>query len=99
MSEATPGASRRSQPAAFGAGALICTLGGLIGLGGAEFRLPLLISYFGFVGLEAAILNKAASLSPDALAFGAPGRSGKATHHRPSAGVLVGGRRWCVACS
>src|SRR5262247_2902240 len=37
-------------------------LGGLIGLGGAEFRLPLLISYFGFVGLEAVILNKATSL-------------------------------------
>jgi hypothetical protein len=29
--------------AAFGGGAVIGTLGGLIGLGGAEFRLPLLI--------------------------------------------------------
>jgi hypothetical protein len=28
--------------AAFGGGALISTVGGLIGLGGAEFRLPLL---------------------------------------------------------
>jgi predicted small integral membrane protein len=37
-------------------------LGGLIGLGGAEFRLPLLISLFRFRGLEAVILNKATSL-------------------------------------
>lgn len=47
---------------AFGAGALIGTLGGLIGLGGAEFRLPLLIGAFRFVALEAVILNKAMSL-------------------------------------
>jgi uncharacterized protein len=52
----------RSKPLAFGAGALIGTLGGLIGLGGAEFRLPLLISLFRFRGLEAVILNKATSL-------------------------------------
>ena len=57
----TSGASR-SLPAAFGTGALIGTLGGLIGLGGAEFRLPLLISLFRFRGLEAVILNKATSL-------------------------------------
>jgi uncharacterized protein len=37
-------------------------LGGLIGLGGAEFRLPLLIGVFGFPALEAVILNKATSL-------------------------------------
>jgi uncharacterized membrane protein YfcA len=48
--------------AAFGAGAVIGTLGGLIGLGGAEFRLPLLIGPFGFRALEAVILNKAMSL-------------------------------------
>jgi uncharacterized protein len=54
--------SFRNQPAAFGAGALIGTLGGLIGLGGAEFRLPLLIGFFRFRGLEAVILNKATSL-------------------------------------
>lgn len=52
----------RSKPTAFGAGAIIGTLGGLIGLGGAEFRLPLLIGVFRFVGLEAVILNKATSL-------------------------------------
>lgn len=54
--------ARRNRSAAFGTGALIGTLGGLIGLGGAEFRLPLLISLFHFRGLEAVILNKATSL-------------------------------------
>lgn len=54
--------SNRSSTAAFGSGALVGTLGGLIGLGGAEFRLPLLIGLFGFQGLEAVILNKATSL-------------------------------------
>lgn len=47
---------------AFGGGAVIGVLGGLIGLGGAEFRLPLLIGMFRFVALEAVILNKATSL-------------------------------------
>ncbi|MEE1757741.1 MULTISPECIES: sulfite exporter TauE/SafE family protein [unclassified Streptomyces] len=35
---------------------------GMIGLGGAEFRLPLLISLFGFAALSAVILNKGMSL-------------------------------------
>lgn len=52
----------RSGAAAFGGGAVIGTLGGLIGLGGAEFRLPLLIGLFRFPPLEAVILNKAMSL-------------------------------------
>jgi uncharacterized membrane protein YfcA len=47
---------------AFAAGAIIGALGGLIGLGGAEFRLPLLIGLFNFAALEAVILNKAMSL-------------------------------------
>lgn len=47
---------------AFAAGGVIGTLGGLIGLGGAEFRLPMLISAFRFAALEAVILNKAMSL-------------------------------------
>ncbi|MBT2544158.1 sulfite exporter TauE/SafE family protein, partial [Streptomyces sp. ISL-44] len=37
-------------------------LAGMIGLGGAEFRLPLLIGVFGFAALSAVILNKALSL-------------------------------------
>lgn len=46
----------------FFSAAAIGTLGGLIGLGGAEFRLPLLIGVFGFGALESVILNKAMSL-------------------------------------
>lgn len=48
--------------AAFGSGTAIGTLGGLIGLGGAEFRLPVLMSGFRYHALEAVILNKAMSL-------------------------------------
>lgn len=52
---------RRSAAAAVW-GMVIGMLGGLIGLGGAEFRLPVLIGFFRFVALEAVILNKAMSL-------------------------------------
>lgn len=52
----------RKPIAAFTAGGVIGALGGLIGLGGAEFRLPLLIGLFSFPALEAVILNKAMSL-------------------------------------
>jgi uncharacterized membrane protein YfcA len=52
----------RRAPVAFIGGAVIGALGGLIGLGGAEFRLPLLIGAFRFAALQAVILNKAMSL-------------------------------------
>jgi uncharacterized membrane protein YfcA len=52
----------RQLTGAFGAGGIVGTLGGLIGLGGAEFRLPLLIGAFRFAPLEAVIVNKAISL-------------------------------------
>lgn len=54
--------ARRNWPLVFVCGAAVGLLGGLIGLGGAEFRLPLLIGLFGFAALEAVILNKATSL-------------------------------------
>nr|ART89767.1 FIG00990961: hypothetical protein [uncultured bacterium] len=46
---------------AFSGGAVVGALGGLVGLGGAEFRLPLLLM-FGFAALSAVIVNKAISL-------------------------------------
>ncbi len=55
-------------------GAVIGALGGLIGLGGAEFRLPVLVSVFRFATLEAIILNKAMSLVTVAAAL--PFRAG-----------------------
>ena len=58
-----PSGWRRSMPVAFIAGAGVGLLGGMIGLGGAEFRLPLLIGVFGFLALQAVIVNKAMSLA------------------------------------
>ncbi len=49
----------RNPAAGFAGGTLI---GALVGLGGAEFRLPLLVGAFRFATLEAVILNKAMSL-------------------------------------
>src|SRR5271154_2302827 len=60
--DAIAAVTRRNAPAAFAGGAVIGALGGLIGLGGAEFRLPLLIGAFRFAALQAVILNKAMSL-------------------------------------
>lgn len=74
MSESVSTPTTRNLPAAFGGGAVIGTLGGLIGLGGAEFRLPLLIGLFRFAALEAVILNKAMSLVVVATAL--PFRAG-----------------------
>ena len=56
------GSRNRRWPIAVVAGAGVGLLGGMIGLGGAEFRLPLLIGVFGFVALQAVIVNKALSL-------------------------------------
>ncbi len=60
---------RRRSGLGFLAGAVIGTLGGLIGLGGAEFRLPLLVGAFRLPTLEAVILNKAMSLVVVAVAL------------------------------
>lgn len=56
------GEEKRGSAGAFAGGVGIGALGGLIGLGGAEFRLPLLIGAFRFGALEAVIVNKAMSL-------------------------------------
>lgn len=47
---------------AFGWGSLIGILGGLIGLGGAEFRLPVLVGIFKFRTLKAITVNLVVSL-------------------------------------
>ena len=53
---------RRSRVAALLYGAPIGLLGGLIGLGGAEFRLPVLAGVFGYAARRAVALNLAISL-------------------------------------
>src|SRR5215210_6835352 len=47
---------------AFCWGALIGVLGGLIGLGGAEFRLPVLVGFYKFRTLQAIVINLIVSL-------------------------------------
>ena len=59
MAAASFDAFQRNQTSAFFSGAGIGTLAGLIGLGGAEFRLPFLIGLYRFGALEAVIINKA----------------------------------------
>ncbi len=71
---ATVPALRRTGWAPVAAGASVGLLGGMIGLGGAELRLPLLIGLFGFAALSAVVLNKALSLVVVATAL--PARLG-----------------------
>lgn len=59
----------RRALAALGWGGGIGALGGLVGLGGAEFRLPVLVSRFGLPTLQAVIANKALSLVVVAFAW------------------------------
>lgn len=58
-----------SKGRGFFSGAIIGSLGGLIGLGGAEFRLPLLVGYFRLPTLDAVIFNKAMSMVVVAFAL------------------------------
>lgn len=54
---------------AFTWGALVGVLGGLIGLGGAEFRLPVLVSIFNYRTLQAIIINLIVSLVTVTFSF------------------------------
>ena len=102
-STAAASAETRNAPAAFAGGAVIGAIGGLIGLGGAEFRLPLLIGMFRFQALQAVILNKAMSLIVVASAlpfrsFAVP-FSAVAAHWSIIANLLAGSLigAWCGA--
>lgn len=91
---APPGSQNQRWVAAASTGAAIGVLGGMIGLGGAEFRLPLLIGVFGFLALQAVILNKAMSLLVVATAL--PARLlgvplGQITPHWPVVANLLAG--------
>ena len=57
-----PASPQRSPTFAALWGAPIGLLGGLIGLGGAEFRLPVLVGVFGYAARRAVALNLAVSL-------------------------------------
>jgi uncharacterized membrane protein YfcA len=73
----------------FLAGGLIGTLGGLIGLGGAEFRLPVLVGLFRLDTLEAIIFNKAMSLVVVAVALVARLGSIPVGHLLEHAGIVL----------
>ncbi|HUE82173.1 MAG TPA: sulfite exporter TauE/SafE family protein [Pyrinomonadaceae bacterium] len=55
---------------AFGIGAIVGVLGGLIGLGGAEFRLPLLVGWFRYPLLPAILINLLVSLVTVVVSLG-----------------------------
>lgn len=61
---------RRAPGAAALTGATVGVLGGLLGLGGAEFRLPVLVGYFRYSLRSAIALNLAASLLTVVVAAG-----------------------------
>lgn len=85
----------RRPLAAFIAGAAVALLGGLIGLGGAEFRLPLLITVFALYAHRAVRINLLISLAT--LATAAVARLGfihetqVASHSVEIAAMLAGG--------
>ena len=86
MTSASLQAAEKSRLGAFVGGTGIGVLGGLIGLGGAEFRLPLLIGAFRFAALEAVIVNKAMSLIVVASALAVPGGDGAVREPSPATG-------------
>lgn len=104
MSTAAPAPDTRRTPVqSFTVGGLIGILGGLVGLGGAEFRLPVLVGWFRFATLEAVILNKLTSLAVVGFALlfrsGAIPWSNVWSHRDVIANVLAGslGGAWLGA--
>jgi uncharacterized protein len=85
----------RKPMAAFAAGASVAILGGLIGLGGAEFRLPMLVTIFALYAHRAVRINLLISLAT--LAMSAVSRlsfvhsTNVADYRIEVAGLLVGG--------
>ena len=61
--------NRRKPFLSFLTGAVIGVLGGLIGLGGAEFRLPLLLTVFGYATLPAVVVILVVSLVTVVFSF------------------------------
>jgi uncharacterized membrane protein YfcA len=85
----------RRPLAAASAGAAVAILGGLIGLGGAEFRLPLLIAVFAVFPHRAIRTNLLISLGTLAMAaavrLGVLGSSNVADYRGEILGMLAGG--------
>lgn len=87
MAEPLP-APRRSAQRAFLFGVPIGTLGGLIGLGGAEFRLPVLVGPLGYRARTAVALNLAISLVTLAGSLAIRSRTLSLDPVRPFASVI-----------
>lgn len=79
---------------AFGWAALVGVLGGLIGLGGAEFRLPILVSIFNYRILQAIVINLIVSLVTVTFSFifrnGVIGLENVAANWTAIVNILVG---------
>ena len=85
----------RRPLAAFAAGAAVAILGGLIGLGGAEFRLPILIAGFALFAHRAVRINLLVSLATLAMSavarLGFLGSTNAYDFRIEIAGLLAGG--------
>jgi len=85
---------RRTTTRAAVAGLAVGVPSGLVGLGGAELRLPLLLAVFGFAALAAVVVNKVMSLVVVLAAI--PARLGGVplddlTPHLPAVAALLAG--------
>jgi uncharacterized protein len=80
---------------AFAAGAAVAILGGLIGLGGAEFRLPILITVFALYPHRAVRINLLISFSTLAVSaasrFGFAGAANIGDFHHIIIAMIAGG--------